>query len=61
MANLKDIARQINSVKNTAKTTKAMKLVSSAKLRKAQQLSEQSKSYATKISEIGRASCRERV
>ncbi|MBT3279885.1 MAG: F0F1 ATP synthase subunit gamma [Campylobacteraceae bacterium] len=52
MANLKDIARQINSVKNTAKTTKAMKLVSSAKLRKAQQLSEQSKSYATKISGV---------
>jgi len=52
MANLKDIARQINSVKNTAKTTKAMKLVSSAKLRKAQQLSEQSKSYATKISRV---------
>ncbi len=52
MANLKDIARQINSVKNTAKTTKAMKLVSSAKLRKAQQLSEQSKSYANKISGV---------
>ncbi len=52
MANLKDIARQINSVKNTAKTTKAMKLVSSAKLRKAQQLSEQSKSYAVKITGI---------
>lgn len=52
MANLKDIARQIKSVKNTAKTTKAMKLVSSAKLRKAQQLSEQAKSYATKISTV---------
>lgn len=52
MANLKDIARQIKSVKNTAKTTKAMKLVSSAKLRKAQQLSEQSKSYANKIQSV---------
>ena len=52
MANLKDIARQIKSVNNTAKTTKAMKLVSSAKLRKAQQLSEQAKSYATKISTV---------
>jgi F-type H+-transporting ATPase subunit gamma len=52
MANLKDIARQIKSVNNTAKTTKAMKLVSSAKLRKAQQLSEQAKSYANKISNV---------
>ncbi len=52
MANLKDIARQIGSVKNTAKTTKAMKLVSSAKLRRAQQLSEQSKSYAVKITGV---------
>jgi F-type H+-transporting ATPase subunit gamma len=52
MANLKDIARQIKSVNNTAKTTKAMKLVSSAKLRKAQQLSVQAKSYANKINGV---------
>jgi len=52
MANLKDIARQIKSVKNTQKTTKAMKLVSSAKLRRAQQLSEQAKSYALKINDV---------
>lgn len=52
MANLKDIQRQIKSVKNTQKTTKAMKLVSSAKLRRTQQLSEQAKSYALKINEI---------
>jgi len=52
MANLKDISRQIKSVKNTQKTTKAMKLVSSAKLRKTQQLSEQAKSYALKINEL---------
>ena len=52
MANLKDISRQIKSVKNTQKTTKAMKLVSSAKLRRTQQLSEQAKSYAVKINEI---------
>lgn len=30
MANLKEIKIKINSVKNTQKTTKAMKLVSSA-------------------------------
>ena len=52
MANLKDISRQIKSVKNTAKTTKAMKLVSSAKLRRTRQLSEQAKSYAEKISDV---------
>ncbi len=52
MANLKDISRQIKSVKNTQKTTKAMKLVSSAKLKKAQKLSQQSKSYANKITQV---------
>ena len=52
MANLKEISRQIKSVKNTQKTTKAMKLVSSAKLRRTQQLSEQAKSYALKINDI---------
>ncbi len=52
MANLKDISRQIKSVKNTQKTTRAMKLVSSAKLKKAQKLSQQSKSYAGKIADV---------
>ena len=52
MANLKDISRQIKSVKNTQKTTKAMKLVSSAKLRRTQQLAEKAKSYALKIDEV---------
>ncbi|MEA1915750.1 MAG: ATP synthase F1 subunit gamma, partial [Campylobacterota bacterium] len=52
MANLKDISRQIKSVKNTQKTTKAMKLVSSAKLRRTQQLSEQAKAYALKINDV---------
>lgn len=52
MANLKDIQRQIKSVKNTQKTTKAMKLVSSAKLRRTQQLAEKAKSYALKIDEV---------
>lgn len=36
MANLKDIRAQIESTKNTQQITKAMKLVSAAKLRKAQ-------------------------
>jgi len=52
MANLKEISRQIKSVTNTQKTTKAMKLVSSSKLRKTLELSEQAKSYALKINEV---------
>ena len=36
---------------NKQKTTKAMKLVSSAKLRRTRELSEQAKSYAIKISD----------
>ncbi|PRM90531.1 ATP synthase F1 subunit gamma [Aliarcobacter cryaerophilus] len=52
MANLKEIKIKINSVKNTQKTTKAMKLVSSAKLTRTRQLSEQSRSYARKINEV---------
>ena len=52
MANLKEIKLQIGSVKNTQKTTKAMKLVSSAKLTRTRQLSEQAKSYAAKINDV---------
>lgn len=52
MANLKEIKIKINSVKNTQKTTKAMKLVSSAKLTRTRQLSEQARSYAKKINEV---------
>ncbi len=52
MANLKEIKLKIGSVKNTEKTTKAMKLVSSAKLTRTRQLSEQSRSYAAKINEV---------
>lgn len=52
MANLKDISRQIKSVKGTAKTTKAMKLVSSAKLRRTQLLSQKAKDYSINITEV---------
>jgi len=52
MANLKEIKLKIHSVTNTQKTTKAMKLVSSAKLTRTRQLSEQSRSYAAKINEV---------
>ncbi len=52
MANLKDIQRKIKSVKNTQKTTHAMKLVSSAKLKRTEELASQSKIYATKLTEM---------
>lgn len=52
MANLKEIKLKIASVSNTQKTTKAMKLVSSAKLTRSRQLSDQAKSYAKKINDV---------
>lgn len=52
MANLKEIKLKIGSVKNTQKTTNAMKLVSSAKLTRTRQLSEQARSYARKINDV---------
>jgi len=52
MASLKDIKRKIKSVKGTQKTTRAMKLVSSAKLRRAEQVVKASKAYALKISDM---------
>ena len=52
MANLKDIKEQIKSIKNTEKTTKAMKLVSNVKLKKAKDVALQSSAYALKINEV---------
>jgi F-type H+-transporting ATPase subunit gamma len=52
MANLKDIQRQIKSVKNTQKTTRAMKLVSTAKLRRAEEVAKRSSIYAQKITSV---------
>ncbi|MDE5592019.1 MAG: F0F1 ATP synthase subunit gamma [Helicobacter sp.] len=50
--NLKDIRKQISSVLNTQKTTRAMKLVSTSKLKKAEEMAKHSKMYATKIVEV---------
>lgn len=47
--NLKDIRKQISSVLNTQKTTRAMKLVSTSKLKKADEMARRSKVYASKI------------
>ncbi|MEA2027515.1 MAG: ATP synthase F1 subunit gamma [Campylobacterota bacterium] len=52
MANLKDIKRKIGSVSNTQKTTRAMKLVSTAKLRRTEELAKQSRVYASKLTEM---------
>lgn len=52
MANLKEIKRKISSVKNTQKTTRAMKLVSSAKLKRAEEVAKRSKVYAAKLTEL---------
>jgi F-type H+-transporting ATPase subunit gamma len=52
MANLKDIQRQIKSVSNTQKTTRAMKLVSTAKLRRAEELAKRSRLYAQKMNHV---------
>lgn len=52
MSNLKDIKRKIKSVQNTQKTTRAMKLVSTAKLRRAEEAARHSRVYALKINEV---------
>ncbi len=52
MANLKEIKHKIRSVNNTKKTTNAMKLVSSAKLKRTEELARRSKVYAGKLTEL---------
>jgi F-type H+-transporting ATPase subunit gamma len=51
MANLIDIRRRIRSVKNTQQITKAMKMVSASKLRRAQDRALASRPYAKTLSE----------
>ncbi|PAF48434.1 F0F1 ATP synthase subunit gamma [Helicobacter sp. 12S02634-8] len=50
--NLKEIRKQIGSVKNTQKTTRAMKLVSTSKLKKAEEMAKRSKIFANKLNEV---------
>ena len=52
MANLRDIKRRIRSVKNTQQITKAMKLVSASKLRKAQEKILSVRPYAVKMMDV---------
>src|SRR5665811_666544 len=52
MANLKEIRTRIASVKTTRQVTSAMKMVSAAKLKKAQDAILQIRPYAVKLSEL---------
>lgn len=52
MANLKEIRTRITSVKTTRQVTSAMKMVSAAKLKKAQDAILQIRPYAEKLSEL---------
>lgn len=51
MANIKDLKKKIKSTKGTLKITTAMKLVSAAKLSKAQQAIQSSRPYAKELEE----------
>ncbi len=52
MASLKSIRKRISSVKNTQKITKAMKMVSAAKLRRAQEAAQAARGYADKLTAL---------
>ncbi len=58
MPNLKDIKRRIGSIKKTQQITRAMRMVSGAKLRRAQTASENARPYADRmratLSEVSR-------
>jgi len=52
MANLRDIKRRIKSVRNTSQITKAMQMVASAKMRRAQELALQGRSYISALANV---------
>ncbi|MFC1855160.1 ATP synthase F1 subunit gamma [Thermodesulfobacteriota bacterium] len=52
MANLRDIQKRIKSIKNTQQITKAMKMVSAAKLRRAQEAITEARPYAEKMAQV---------
>src|SRR5258708_15853912 len=52
MANILDIRRRIRSVKNTRQITKAMKMVSAAKLRRAQERALAARPYAQMLTNV---------
>jgi F-type H+-transporting ATPase subunit gamma len=52
VASLKTIRKRIGSVRNTQQVTKAMKMVSAAKLRRAQMAAEAARAYSDKLTEL---------
>lgn len=52
MASIKDLKKRIGSVKNTQQTTKAMKMVSAAKLRRAQEAITNNRPYAKQVGSL---------
>ncbi|MGE5819249.1 MAG: ATP synthase F1 subunit gamma [Deltaproteobacteria bacterium] len=52
MATLKAIRKRISSIRNTQQITKAMKMVSAAKLRRAQEAAVQARPYADKMTDL---------
>ena len=52
MPSLKDLKNRIGSVKNTRKITKAMQMVSAAKLRRAQEAAEAARPYASRMAAV---------
>src|SRR6185312_15080297 len=52
MPSIKDLKKRIGSVKNTQQTTRAMKMVSAAKLRRAQEAIQNQRPYAKRIGEL---------
>lgn len=52
MASARDIKRKINSVSNTQKITKTMKMVSAAKMRKAVEAMQSARPYSAKLAEL---------
>lgn len=55
MPNIRDIRRRIKSVRNTGQITKAMKMVSAAKLRRAEEAMMRSRHYSGKLEEVVRS------
>ena len=54
MANLRDIKRRIKSVRNTSQITKAMQMVASAKMRRAQDLALKGREYMAALARVFR-------
>lgn len=52
MANLRDIRRRIKSVKNTSQITRAMQMVASAKMRRAQEQAVKGRAYIRALAEV---------